>query len=234
MPYFRDHGFRVVALSLRGHGGSAGAERIRSTRIADYVADVRQVVDGLDPAPVVIGHSMGGFVVQKYLQSLTPDERSIPLAALLSAVPPGGVKGFSFRMLKRHPLLFVKSVGLLKLSPMFNSPELFRSAFLSPTVPTVEVEGYLELMSEESFAAFLDLFLLDLPKPKKVTTPLLVFGADNDFAVSPKESRHTAKAYGVDATIFSDMAHDMMLEPGWERAAEQLLTQIVQATPARA
>ncbi|MGB2811055.1 MAG: alpha/beta fold hydrolase, partial [Mycobacterium sp.] len=37
--------------------------------IADYVEDVKSVADDLPTRPVVIGHSMGGLVVQKYLES---------------------------------------------------------------------------------------------------------------------------------------------------------------------
>jgi pimeloyl-ACP methyl ester carboxylesterase len=51
---------------LRGHGASEGRDRIRWHSIADYVSDVAQVAGQLSRSPVVIGHSMGGFTVQKY------------------------------------------------------------------------------------------------------------------------------------------------------------------------
>ena len=52
--------YHVVALDLRGHGGSAWAE---SYTFDDYVADVVAVLDARDwRAPFVIGHSMGGYV----------------------------------------------------------------------------------------------------------------------------------------------------------------------------
>jgi len=35
--------------------------------IADFVEDVNSVAANLPTRPVVIGHSMGGFVVQKYV-----------------------------------------------------------------------------------------------------------------------------------------------------------------------
>ena len=46
LPYFAQHGYASYALSLRGHGSSQGKERLRWWRIADYVADVAQVVVG--------------------------------------------------------------------------------------------------------------------------------------------------------------------------------------------
>jgi pimeloyl-ACP methyl ester carboxylesterase len=50
----------VVAVDFRGHGGSAWAD---SYRFDDYVADVVASLDVLGwRAPLVIGHSMGGYV----------------------------------------------------------------------------------------------------------------------------------------------------------------------------
>ena len=69
LPYFAEHGYPAHAFDLRGHGQSDGATTLRRNRIADYVADLKSVVDGLGGSPVLIGHSMGGVVVQKYLET---------------------------------------------------------------------------------------------------------------------------------------------------------------------
>jgi pimeloyl-ACP methyl ester carboxylesterase len=68
MPFLAEAGYPCYALSLRGHGGSTGGEQINWHSIGDYVDDVKTVVDWLDEPPVLIGHSMGGFIVQKYLE----------------------------------------------------------------------------------------------------------------------------------------------------------------------
>jgi pimeloyl-ACP methyl ester carboxylesterase len=69
LPYFARHGYVSHALSLRGHGGSEGWERLRWTSLAEYVSDVEQVVGHIGRPPVLVGHSMGGVIVQKYLES---------------------------------------------------------------------------------------------------------------------------------------------------------------------
>jgi pimeloyl-ACP methyl ester carboxylesterase len=61
MPYFAQHGYDCYALSLRGHGGSEGRERLRWTPLSAYVSDVAQVVDQIEGQPVLVGHSMGGM-----------------------------------------------------------------------------------------------------------------------------------------------------------------------------
>ena len=63
-----------------------------------------------------------------------------------------------------------------------------------------------------------------LPKPKRVTTPLLMLGAERDRTILPKEVRATASAYCTEVEIFPDMGHDMMLEPGWAALAERIHT----------
>jgi pimeloyl-ACP methyl ester carboxylesterase len=64
LPYFAQQGYEAHALSLRGHGGSQGHDKLRWTSIHDYVADVAQIAQTLSSPPVVIGPSMGGYVVQ--------------------------------------------------------------------------------------------------------------------------------------------------------------------------
>src|SRR4026207_1083164 len=62
------HGFAAHAVNLRGHGSSEGHERLRWTRIADYVEDLKNAARQLPSPPVLIGHSMGSFIIQKYLE----------------------------------------------------------------------------------------------------------------------------------------------------------------------
>lgn len=54
--------FHVVALDLRGHGGSGWAEP-PSYRFTDYLVDIGAALDALGwRAPLVIGHSLGGYL----------------------------------------------------------------------------------------------------------------------------------------------------------------------------
>src|SRR5882757_8290833 len=71
LDFFADRGYRAAALSLRGHGSSPTAKGLRRCSLADYVDDVAEVAARLPTQPILIGHSMGGFVVQKYLERHT-------------------------------------------------------------------------------------------------------------------------------------------------------------------
>ena len=51
----------------------------------DFVQDVVNVVQQFTTPPVLIGHSMGGFIIQKYLE-----DHDAPGAVLLSSPSPAG------------------------------------------------------------------------------------------------------------------------------------------------
>jgi hypothetical protein len=56
---------------------------------------------------------------------------------------------------------------------------------------------------------------------KRVTTPMLVLGAEHDGFVSTGDVRATARAYRTEPEFFS-MGHNMMLEPGWVDVAGRI------------
>jgi alpha-beta hydrolase superfamily lysophospholipase len=89
-------------------------------------------------------------------------------------------------------------------------------------------------MQEESYLALLDMVALDLPKPEKVTTPLLVLGVARDTMLTPAEIAATARAYNTNAQIIPDVAHDSMLDPRWQSVAERILTWLNDRPDARA
>jgi alpha-beta hydrolase superfamily lysophospholipase len=79
-------------------------------------------------------------------------------------------------------------------------------------------------LQEESQRAGFDGLLLNLPKPKRVTTHMLVLGGENDRCITQKEVHATARAYRTEAEIFPGMGHDMMLEPDWVAVAQRICT----------
>lgn len=223
LDYFAEQGFEAYAVSLRGHGKSSGRKYLGCTSVSDYVEDVAEAIGKLPEPPILIGHSMGGLVVQKYLE-----RHPAPAAVLLASVPPGGVLRTTLRMLCKHPLIFVKINCRASLYPLVATPALARESFFSAGVADDKVQEYWKQLQDESYRAFWDMLCLNLPRPKKVTTPMLVLGAEQDGVFTPAEVNATGCAYNVKAEIFKDMAHDMMLEPGWKSVAEKIVTWVKQ------
>lgn len=218
LDYFARHGFAAHAVNLRGHGRSEGREALRWTRIADYVEDVASAVRQLPGPPILIGHSMGGFVIQKYLE-----DHDAPGAVLLSSPPPGGMLATTLRIARRRPLVFARVNLTLSLAPLVATPQLAREAFFSADFPAEELPTYWERMQDESYLALLDMVVLDRPEPAKVKTPLLVLGVARDNMLTPRDIEATARAYHTRAEIIPDVAHDSMLEQRWQTVADRIL-----------
>src|SRR6266511_171323 len=79
--------FHVLALDLRGHGGSAWAEP-PGYAFTDYVSDAIAILDALGwRSPLLIGHSMGGYV-GALLASLHPQRVGALVIVDTLAIPP--------------------------------------------------------------------------------------------------------------------------------------------------
>lgn len=218
LDYFAQHGFAAHALNLRGHGKSEGREKLRWTRIGEFVEDVENAVRQLPSPPILIGHSMGGFIIQKYLEN-----HDAPAAVLLSSPSPAGLLPTALRTARREPWIFAKVNLTLSLRPLIANPQLVGEAFFSNDLPEEQLLEYWKQTQDDSFMAFLDMVALDLPKPKKVKTPLLVLGAARDNMIAPSEIEATARAYSTQAEIIPDVAHNSMLERNWQAVAERIL-----------
>ena len=155
---------------------------LRACSVADYVEDISVVADSLPTPPVVIGHSMGGFIVQKYLES-----HDSPAGVLMTSMPPQGNLGSALRWMRRHPWHFTKMTITGKALPYISTPQLARERFFSAQTPDSHVVDYAARLQEDSSRVGIDCLVLSLPRPKRVTTPLLVLGADDDGAHTRKE-----------------------------------------------
>jgi hypothetical protein len=122
------------------------------------------------------------------------------------------------------PILFVlKSNLTLSLYPLVSTPALARDGFFSPSMSEEKVRAYQARMSGESFRAFLDILLLNLPNPRKVKTPLLVMGGQSDRLFSPQQVAATASAYDTQPVMFPNMPHGIMLEDGSQQVADRII-----------
>ena len=126
---------------------------------------------------------------------------------------------------------------LLTLEPgkAFSTPERASRYLFSPDLEEEAARRYVALLGRESFRAILELSYLR-PDPARVRgTPLLVLGAERDYIVPPADVVRTAETYGAESRILPDIAHDLMLDTDWRRAADALLewlTGTLEARPA--
>lgn len=214
LPYFAEQGWRCSALSLAGHGKSAGRERLDLISLQEYVDNLHTVIATLPARPVILGHSMGGMVTQKYLE--TDDA---PAVVLMSSVPPSGLLASTTHLMMTQPTLLVELNRALNGDiPQFDT---LREALFAQPVAETELLKYFLLMQPESTRAVWDMTWFDLPRPARMRRPpMLVLGAEHDRLVPSPLVEQTARVYGTEATIFANTGHGMMLENHWQESAE--------------
>ncbi len=217
LPYFAAHGFPVYALSLRGHGQSRGGDALAWHSLADYVDDLEEAIDALAEAPVLVGHSMGAAVVMKYLE-----RAAAPAAALLAPVPPHGLLPASLALALSQPSLFAELNALLAGGAA--SLEALHKALFAGPMPAERLLAYHRRFQRESSRAIWDLTLFDLPPSWRMRRPpMLVLLAERDALFPLEPSRSGFAAIGLRAEVLDELGHAVMLEPGWQRAADRLI-----------
>lgn len=216
LDFFADKGYPALALSFRGHGASSLSKPLKSCFIADYVDDVHTVVVKLGSPPVLIGHSMGCWVVLKYLEM-----HGAPAGVLMAPGTPQGLRRWAFRTIRRHPWIVLRTNTFGNPADLFNTPALAREFLFSARTPDSIVRSCVARLEPESTRAARET-VNRLPDARRVAAPMLVLGAKDDSSRIDGDACAVAEIYQADVEIFPDMGHVMMLEPGWQAVAERI------------
>lgn len=212
LPAAAERGFPAYALSLRGHGGSAG--QVTRSLMRHYVHDVMQVITQLPQPPVLVGHSMGAIIAQ-----LVADRYQPRALALLTPAPLQGAAATMLALAKERPLDAAAVVAGRTL-PM-RPEQLFTG--LDDATATSHVR---RLVRESPWAQY---ELLRRRKIGPVRCPVLVMGTRADELVRVADVERTAQAYGVEPLWVppradgSEIGHDLMLDEGWQVPLDMLL-----------
>ena len=215
MPGLAALGHHCLALSLRGHGASEGS--IRGSSIRDYVEDVKAISGSLERPPVIVGHSMGGFVTQHYLAAGNPAAGVV----LVSPVPRKGAWGATFKVARRHPWRFTKANLTLDVGTVVETTAAARDFLVSRSLPPEFIEPYMPRLERASYRVYLDL-LLNRPKLAGVEVPALVVGGSDDGFFTTGEWEDTARALDADLEILDGIGH----QPMWEGQGTALVAAI--------
>jgi pimeloyl-ACP methyl ester carboxylesterase len=223
LAWFAARGYESHAVSLRGHGESGGREQLNDFGLADYAEDVARAAAELSRPPVLIGQSMGALVVQKVLEK-SPET---PAMVLASPVPSYGLLPSSFTLAFTKPALFA-SLNTVASGGRASPEALSTVLFADPPEPAVLEKTY-RRMQRESRRAMLDMSGWSLPNPWFAwgaagtrRPPTLVLGAGRDALISAHEAQATARMLGADYQLLPELGHAVMLDAGWQAAAQAI------------
>ncbi|MHB8177162.1 MAG: alpha/beta hydrolase [Vulcanimicrobiaceae bacterium] len=217
--WFERCGYTVAAPDLPHHG-DLDRQGINRATLSTYVDAVANAVAGLKPPVILVGHSMGGLIIQKYLET-----SRTALAILLASMPPNRSNriGMVMRVARRHPDACLKNMLTGKAT---DSPKRTRDYYFSTDTPADIVNNCHRRLQPESMRVLMDVNV-SLLRPKRVGTPVVVLGAEADWLITPKDLHETARAFNTTAHTLPG-GHDMMLDTAWEQVAATIETTIVE------
>jgi pimeloyl-ACP methyl ester carboxylesterase len=202
-------GYPAYAVSLRGHGESTG--RLRTALLSQYVDDVvRTAVEELPGPAVLVGHSMGGLVVQQALARY-----AARAAVLLAPVPAHPAVGSLVAIARRHPLDALKILGGGSLP--------LRPDYLFHELDDAEARRLAARCGGESALVQYQLLMHRPAKPPLGAPPVLVLATPDDRLVPIRDVRATAARYGARVEEFPGMGHDLMLDARWREPLTTML-----------
>jgi pimeloyl-ACP methyl ester carboxylesterase len=131
------------------HHGELRRRGICFASLKKYLNAVDDVTAGLRRSLIVVGHSIGGFVAQKYLES-----KPVDLGVLLASIPPTGGSSFGQRLMRRYPHSFVKTLFTLRPA---DSIAMTREMLFTADTPEQIVWDCHHRLAKESLRILMDM-----------------------------------------------------------------------------
>ena len=220
LEYFSSRGYDCYALSLRGHGKSEGYDEIDQYGLDDYVLDVRYVITRLKVKPVLIGHSMGGAIAQRYLSTYQDDLKGV---ILLASAEAGGISEDSpLGLFFSDARSFLRKQKELHPHLDLTLEKILNQTIFSNRFTEIELKEIKSKLTKESSKVKKDLLKPYMTGFEKIEIPVCVIGSLGDHIITKEKTLMTAKAFHTRAVFIEDCCHFMTIDPQWEKAAEAI------------
>ena len=209
--WFVEHGLGVYALDQRGHGRSPG-KRGHVSRFAQFLSDVaalRKLVAQEQGGPqLLLGHSFGGTVVLRYLET-DPE-------GLAGAIVSSPFLAVAMRVPRWKTAMARALEGVLPALPVQTGLDL---AYLS-TDPAVGQRArsdplYHRVMTPRAYREVLAAQAAVVAEGRHIGVPLLLLLAGDDRIVSRPAAEAFARSLAGDVTVkvYEGFYHEIFNEP---------------------
>jgi len=218
IPYFQWQGYDCFAVDLAGHGASDGLDRLDTFGIDDYADDVAHALSVIGKPAVLVGHSMGSLVIQRYL------EKGEAIAAvLLSPVPPTGTTGSAAQLALRYPAFFQSLEATMHGRESAEDRDLMARIYFSAEAKGEDIRQFLSFICPESETAVAEMALLSSRLPVRCRKlPTLVIGGEEDIVFPPSMLFFTALQRNADVVRIPGAGHMLPIDWNWQVVATRM------------
>lgn len=201
-------GYGVSLLEQPGHGEDPW-ELPGTTSINDYARLAARAAGDL-PSPVLVGHSLGGWQVQKIWEVA-----DLP-GVLLAPLPAGGLPLASFVKMQAHyPRDLMRP--LLGRPVAIRNPDMARRLFLDQAPPEQVRDLQARLVPEPAWACLEMALGLARARPQPGRQPRLLVAAGRDYFFSLPVEQALARRLGARLEVLPAAPHDLWLEDPEDR-----------------
>ena len=201
--YFNERNFSCKAINLRE------GLNLKKVHFRDYVQKVKAIASEED---IVIGHSMGGLIVQK-----VAEEANIKCGiAICSATPKG---------LRYHRDIILASAKfapkVIRGRPFKQDYGYVRKYALVGLDEEKAKSAYNEIQNDSSIVVFELGMKRIVVDENKIKCPLLFIATKKDGICTPDLAKRLADKYNAEYRIF-DGCHNFFYNNSWQQIAEEI------------
>lgn len=225
--FFEEKGYTCIVPTYPYHKGIPSELRtnipveLSKLELKDIVAYYKAIISELDVKPILIGHSMGGLIVQ-----LLINQELGAKGICIDSAPPQGIFSFKWSFIKAN----LSTINPFKgNSPCLPSIEWFHYAFCN----TMSLEECKEIYEKAVVPESRNIPRSSTTKQgkidfKKAHVPLLFIAGEKDNIVPASLNRKNANAYKskgstVDFKEFLGRSHAICEQENWEEIADYIL-----------
>lgn len=213
MPYFQARGFDVYAVSLRGHGSSAGRSSLDMAGLSDFLDDIQRAACHVGRLPVLVASSMGGLLVQRWLAA----GRAARAAILIGSIPPSGLSTAAVQMAFSNPFGFAELTRLA----MSGSADPKLVSLLTPhPLPARQLKGFYKELGRESTRALWESTWAPMVGWVNTRCPVLAIHGEADKVVPVESLRLVASRLQAESLRVPDVGHLPMVDEQWLSVAD--------------
>jgi pimeloyl-ACP methyl ester carboxylesterase len=222
--HFNSKGYECMALAWPLHEGEPAdlrenpPEGLGDLGLETIVDNIEQVITSLDEKPILIGHSVGGLIVQ-----LLVNKGLAEMGVAIDSVAPNAMLAFDWGFMKNSALIANPFMGN---EPFYTDLESFHDSFCNTMTMEETEQAFNEYATHDSRNVLRDCMgevgHIDLDM---IHAPLLFIGGSEDEIIPASLNERNAEAYTDEVSItdfkeFAGRSHFICGQPGWEEVAD--------------